>query len=288
MGAIYKRELESYFNTMTGYIFSAVVLCFIGIYFMVMNLINGYPYFSYVLYNTLIIFMVCTPILTMRCLAEEKRSKTDQLLFTYPVSITKVVLGKFFAMVTVYAIPLVISCLCPIIIAIKGDAFLLVDYGSIFAYLCMGCLFVAIGMFISSLTESQIIAAVVTFGVLLLLYLWESLCSFLPAGAGANLGGVIVIITVVALLLYAMSRNGLLSVIVEIVGVVAAIVVYLVNSDLYENLLSNALSGLSVAQVYYNFIIYSVFDLGGIFFYLSVAALFVFLTVQTLRKRRWS
>lgn len=288
MGAIYKRELDSYFNTMTGYIFTAVVVCFIGIYFMVTNLINGYPYFSYVLYSVLIIVIVCTPLLTMRSLAEEKRAKTDQLLLTYPVSVTKVVLGKYFAMVTVFAIPLVISCLCPIIIAIKGDAFLLVDYGSIFAFLCMGCLFMAVGMFISALTESQIIAAIVTFGVLLLIYLWDSLVAFLPAGAGGNLAGIVIIITIVALLLYAMSKTAFLSIIVEAVFVVASLVVYFINSSLYESLLSNALGGLSVSATYKNFIVYSVFDLSGIFFYLSVAALFVFLTVQTVQKRRWN
>jgi ABC-2 type transport system permease protein len=84
MGAIYKRDLESHFNSMIGYIYTAVVVFLVGIFFVANNLNSGYPYFSSVLSSTLFLFIIATPILTMRSLSEERRAKTDQLLLTYP------------------------------------------------------------------------------------------------------------------------------------------------------------------------------------------------------------
>jgi ABC-2 type transport system permease protein len=97
----------------------------------------------------------------------------DQMMLTYPVPTSSVILGKYFAMMTVYAVPLLISCLCPIVILIGGVGSPLIDYSAILAFLCVGCMFVAIGMFISSLTESQIIALWSTMAVLLVLFLWK-------------------------------------------------------------------------------------------------------------------
>ena len=109
MKAIYKRELKSYFQSMIGYAFVAFLMLFMGIYFTAYNLNAGYPYFAYVLSSTLFIFMIAVPVLTMRSFAEERKSKTDQLLLTAPVSVTGIVLGKFLAMITVFLIPVLLS-----------------------------------------------------------------------------------------------------------------------------------------------------------------------------------
>lgn len=119
MLAIYKRELKSYFHSMTGCVFIAFLVMFTGIYFMAYNLNAGYPYFSYTLSGSLIVFLVGIPLLTMRSFSEERKTKTDQLLLTAPVSLTKVVLGKYFAMVTVLAVPNVIFCLFPLLIKLQ-------------------------------------------------------------------------------------------------------------------------------------------------------------------------
>lgn len=234
MIAICKRELRSYFNSMIGYVYVAAVVFFIGLYFMANNLYYGYPKFSYALLNVMSVFMFAVPILTMKSMAEERKNRTDQLLLTAPVSLTGVVMGKYAALVAVMAIPVAVSCLCPLIIAANGQASLLSDYASIFAFFLVGCVYVAIGMFISALTESQIIAAVGTFAILLILNLWDDLMSFLPSA------------------------------------------------------LSGVLSAFSFRRTFQNFALYNVFDLGGVVLYLSMAALFVFLTIQTLQKRRWS
>lgn len=234
MIAIAKREFRSYFHSMTGYIYVAVMICFIGIYFTAVNLFSGYPQFSYALMNMQAIFMFATPILTMRSMAEDRHNKTDQLLLTSPVSLTGVVLGKYLAMVAVFAIPTLVCCLCPVIIAANGSSYLASDYASILAFFLIGCVYISIGMLISSLTESQVIAAVGTFVALFMLYMWSGIVSMLPSA------------------------------------------------------LATLLNRFNFQDSFSNFTQYNVFDFGGIVLYLSMSAVFVFLTIQTLNKRRWS
>ena len=152
MRAIYKREFQSYFRSMTGNVFVALLVVFTGIYFMAYNLNMGYPYFAYSLAGSLMVYLVAIPILTMRSFSEERKNKTDQLLLTAPVSLFKVILGKYLAMISVLAIPMVIFCLFPLIIKMQGTAYLGIDYLSILVFYLLGCVYVAIGMFISSLT----------------------------------------------------------------------------------------------------------------------------------------
>jgi len=189
MAAIYRRELKAYFQSMTRYVFIAFMVLFIGIYFMAYNMMSGYPYFSYTLSGMVTIIMIGIPVLTMRSFADDRKTKTDQLLLTSPVTVAKMVLGKYLSMITVYAIPVLISGICPLIIKLNGNANLKSDYASLLAFFLLGCVYIAIGMFISSLTESQIIAAVGTFGIILLLLLWPSLVEFLPTSAIGSAAG---------------------------------------------------------------------------------------------------
>jgi len=191
MKAIYKRELRSYFQSMIGYVFIAFLALFVGIYFLAYNLNGGYPYFSYCLYGVLFVFMITVPVLTMKCFAEERKNKSDQLLLTSPVSLTGIVVGKYLAMVTVFFIPMLLFCFYPLVIKMNGTAYLKVDYLAMFTFFLLGCVYISIGMFLSSLTESQIIAAISTFGVLMLLQLWEGIASLLPSNAvGTFLSGI--------------------------------------------------------------------------------------------------
>ena len=288
MLAIYKRELKSYFHSMTGCVFIAFLVMFTGIYFMAYNLNAGYPYFSYTLSGSLIVFLVGIPLLTMRSFSEERKTKTDQLLLTAPVSLTKVVLGKYFAMVTVLAVPNVIFCLFPLLIELQGTAYLLVDYSSIAVFFLLGCVYLAIGMFMSSLTESQIIAFISTFGILLLLYLWDGILSFLPGSALSGMIGILLILTLIVVYIYHMTKNWMLAAGIEAVGIAAALIVYFVKSSLYENLLTKLLGRLALADVFMNISSSNIVDVSGLLLYVSILIIFVFLTIQTIQKRRWS
>lgn len=288
MLAIYKRELKSYFQSMVGCVFIAFLMVFTGIYFMAYNLMSGYPYFSYTLSGSLIVFIVGIPLITMRSFSEERKNKTDQLLLTAPVSLGKVVMGKYLAIVTVIAIPNVIFCIYPLIIKSQGTAYLMVDYISILVFFLLGCVYAAIGMFLSSLTESQIIAFISTFGILLVLYLWDGILSMLPSSALSGLVGVLIILSVAAFYIWQMTGNAVLAGEIEIIGAAAGIITYIVRSSLFENLLSNLLGRLALANVFTDITSNSIVDITGIVLYLSFIAVFVFLTVQAIQKRRWS
>ena len=276
MTAIYKRELKSYFQSMTGYVLIAFLVIFTGIYFMAYNLNSGYPYFSYVLMNINYVLIIIIPMLTMRSFAEERKNKTDQLLLAAPVKLFDIVMGKYLAMVTVFAVPCLIFCIFPIIIKSFGTAYLKVDYLSILMFFLLGCVYLAIGMFLSSLTESQIIAAVITFGVLLLIYLWGGMI------------GIVVFVTIAALIIYRMTGNWMIAGIIEAIGVVAVVIVSFVKSSLFENILVNIMKKLYLADVFDNVAYNKLFDVSGLILYLSVAGVFIFLTMQSIQKRRWS
>ena len=267
MKAIYKRELAAYAHSMTGCVATAFLLAVVGLYFMAYNLYQGAPGFATALNAASFLLILVIPLLTMRSLAEERKNRTDQLLLTAPVSVTGVVLGKFAAMVTVFAVPCVLFCLCPLILKVasgsSGVVYFQSDYATILAFFLMGCLFLSIGLLLSALTESQVIAAVATAGVLILLYLWDGIVNFLPTAAAGNLVGVLLC-------------------------AVAAIVCYVVDSTLFESLLPNLLGTFSLTGVLTNFASNTLFDLSGLLLYLSLTALMLFLTVQMIQRRRWN
>ena len=288
MKAIYKRELSAYFNAMTGWIFIAALCVFIGIYFMAYNLFMGIPYFSTALGATLFVFMVLIPILTMRSMAEERHSRTDQLLLTAPVPVAGVVLGKYLAMLTVLAVPVAISALCPLIIALNGTAFLVADYGSILAFFLLGAVEIAAGMLVSSLTESQIIAAVGTFCTLLVFYLWDGLMEYLPTSAVSTAVALLVLLALLCLLVHSLSDNWKVTAGVLVVGLAALAAACIRNASALEGLLPDVLGRFSLLGAFDSFSTDHVFDVTGIFLYLSLAALLVFLTVQVVQRRRWN
>lgn len=288
MRAIYKRELRSYFQSMIGYAFIAFLMLFVGIYFTAYNLNSGYPYFSYSLSGSMFIFLVAVPVLTMKSFAEERKSRTDQLLLTSPVSITDIVLGKYLAMISVFAIPCILYCLYPLIIKAQGTAYLKADYTAIFAYYLIGCVYIAVGMFLSSLTESQIIAAVSTFAALLVIYLWSGLIGFLPDQASYNLIGVLVILALIVMLIRYMTKNWVIAGGVGLAGAVVSIVLYAQKSSRYEGLLADVLEKWNVNTLFSNVLESQILDLSGVILCGFMIFLFVFLTGQMIQKRRWS
>ena len=179
MIAIYKREVRAFFNSFIGWLFLAATLLMLGIYFTVYNIIYGYPSIVYVLQSVVFLFMIAIPILTMRILAEDRKQKTDQLILTAPVTIGKIVLGKYLALLSVYIIPVVIIGITPIILSFFGNFQIGVSYSALLGFLLYGAFALALGLFVSSLTESIIISAVITFAALFLGYLMSGLCSII-------------------------------------------------------------------------------------------------------------
>ena len=287
MTAVYKRELRSYINGMTGAIFAGFVLLLAGIYMVVYNLMGLYPYFEVILPNVAFINMFAVPVLTMRSIAEEKHSRTDQLLYSLPMSVSSIVLAKYLAMVTVLAVPCAVMCLYPLILASFGTVYFTTAYASLLAFFLLGCSLIAIGMFISSLTESQVIAAVVSLAVMVFINLMSGLANLIPATSGASLAGFIAIAVIIGMIVQVMIKSSVISVAVSVVLTAGCVLVYLGNPDIFEGAIPNLLSSLALFDRMGSFQ-NGMFDLTAIIFYLSVIALFVYLTVQSMEKKRWN
>lgn len=179
MKAIYKRELRSYFCSFTGWIFVAVNLFVMGIYIYAYNMAMGYPTISYVLQSIVFTFLVTVPLLTMRALSEERKNKTDQLILTAPVSVGKIVLAKHLALATVLLVPTAFMGVLPLFLRLGGEFQMGVSYASLLGFYLYGCLALAVGLFVSALTESVVIAAILSFGALFLGYIMAGISSLL-------------------------------------------------------------------------------------------------------------
>ena len=175
MTAIYKRELKTFFTTVTGWLFIAAHICLAGLYFFAINLLSGYSNVGQSFSSILFLLLLSTPILSMRMLAEERKQKTDQLILTSPVSIGGIVAGKYLAMATVFTIPVAVMALFPLILSCYGTVPMGESYTALLAYYLFGLTCLAIGLFISSITESQIIAAVLSFALLFVGYMMSSI-----------------------------------------------------------------------------------------------------------------
>ena len=183
MTAIFKRETKSYFTGMIGYVVIAVLVAFIGLYYSANCLVYGSPDFSSVLYSTTIAMLFVLPALSMRSFADERRNKTDQLLLTSPITIPQIVLGKYLAQLAVFAVPMLLACLLPLLLSAFGEVLLAGAYATLLAYFLLGAACIAVGTFVSVLTENQIIAYLATFGLLLVSYLMEDIQTLFTTGS---------------------------------------------------------------------------------------------------------
>jgi ABC-2 type transport system permease protein len=287
MIAVYKRELRAYLTSMTGYIFMAFIMFLVGLYFTAYNLTYGYSHFGYVLSSSGFAFLIVVPILTMRLLAEEKKQKTDQILLTAPVKVIDIILGKYFAILTIFTLPVLLFCLYPILLSTFGTVFFPMAYTSIIGYYLLGAAYLAVGMFISSLTESQVIAAVLGFGALLISYMIKGISQFISSTAFASFIAFTLIIIVVAIIAYSMTKNYALAGGIAVITEAIITGLYMYKSTLFAGVIGKVLGTLDLASRYENFV-NGIFDITGIVYYLSVIAIFIFLTAQSLQKRRWS
>lgn len=287
MIAVFRHELSSCFTGLTGYVFGGFLLLFGGIYTMVYNLNALVSNFEYVMESIAFIFLIIVPILTMRVLAEEKRQKTDQLLYSLPLTMTQVILGKFFALLVMFLVPLGILCLYPILLTAFGSVHLPAAFGSVFGFFLLGAALLSIGMFLSSLTESQAVAAGLCFVVMLLNYFIVDLADFVPATAFGSLAAFLVVILVLALIVRSMTRSGLAAGITGGILALGTLLAYLVSQETFEGLFPQVMAQLSLFDRFYRFVD-GVFDWTALVYFLTVIGMFLFLSIQSMEKRRWS
>ena len=287
MIAVFKHEMRTYFHSLTAYVFGAFLLVVVGVGAMLYNIQAAVSNFEFVLSFSSLVFVVIVPILTMRVIAEERRQKTDQLLYSLPISTTQVILGKYLALLVVYLIPLCVICLYPLIFSQFGDVYLLTSYGSILAFFILGAALIALGVFLSSLTGNQGFAAGISVAVILLNYYSVSLSEYTSSTAFGSLVALYVLTVVLAFLIRYLTKNDTLAYGVCLVLLVGLAVSYFMDSSLFEGLLPRLMEQLSLFERFTAFV-NGVFDLTAIVYYLSVIGLFLFLSVQSLEKRRYN
>lgn len=290
MTAIFKRELRSYFHGMLGYVLTAFLLASSGIYFLALNLGYGLTDFGYyTLYRTIFMLLLYIPVLTMRSLAEERRSRTDQLLLTSPVPVWGIVLGKFFAMCAVFALPCLMDGVMILILWALGGTVpaLAANFAALLCYFLLGCAAIAMGEFLSGLTENPIIAAVAGFSVLLLAYMMPSLRSLFNAGSAVALAVFTAIAGATSLMAGLRTRSFILGCLTFAALCLGLTGLFLLQSAWLTEAFSAVLSVLCFFTPFEDFVNNS-FSLPTLVYYLTVTGMFLFFTAQSIEKRRWN
>lgn len=290
MTAIFKRELRSYFHGMLGYVLTAFLLASSGIYFLALNLGYGLTDFGYyTLYRTIFMLLLYIPVLTMRSLAEERRSRTDQLLLTSPVPVWGIVLGKFFAMCAVFALPCLMDGVMIFILWALGGTVpaLAANFAALLCYFLLGCAAIAMGEFLSGLTENPIIAAVAGFSVLLLAYMMPSLRSLFNAGSAVALAVFTAIAGAASLMAGLRTRSFILGCLTFAALCLGLTGLFLLQSAWLTEAFSAVLSVLCFFTPFEDFVNNS-FSLPTLVYYLTVTGMFLFFTAQSIEKRRWN
>ncbi len=290
MTAIFKRELRSSFHGMIGYVLTAFMLAASAIYYVALNIGYGLTDFGYyTLYRTIFVMLLYIPVLTMRSFAEEKHTRTDQLLLTSPVSVWGIVLGKFFALCAIFALPCLVDAGMIVVLSVLGAtaASTAANFSALLCYYLLGCAAIAIGVFLSSLTENQIIAAVAGIAVLLLAYMMPSLRTMFTAGSAVALAIFTIVAAVLSVVTGLRSRSFTLGCLMFAACCVGLTALFLLQSAWLTEAFSAVLSALCLFTPFENFV-NSSFSLPTVLYYLTATVLFLFFTAQGLEKRRWN
>lgn len=287
MSAIFKHELRTYFHSLTAYLFGALLLVFIGVFAMLYNIQAAVSNFELVFHYGSLIFVVIVPIMTMRVIAEERKQKTDQLLYSLPVTTTQVILGKYLALLMVSLVPLALLSTYPLIFSRYGDVYLPTSYGSLFAFFLVGAALLALGIFISSLTDNQGFAAGIGIAVILLNYFSVRLSEYVSSTAFGSVIVLAILILVLGAVVKHLTKNENLSFAVSIALMLILIAFFYLKTESFEGLLPSIMSKLSLFERLDSFI-NGVFDVTAVVYYMTFISFFLFLSVQSLEKRRYN
>ena len=287
MAAIFKRETKSYYTGMVGYVTAAVSLFFLGLYFTNRNLMYASSDFASVLYTTTLIMLFLLPAISMRSFAEERKNKTDQLLLTSPVSIPAIVAGKFLAELAVFALPLAAAVVMPLLLQAFGTVSLVAAYSALLGYLLLGGACLAVGTWISALTENQILAYLATFGALLVAYLMNGIQTMFTTGNLLAFIVFMVVLLVASVLVGVICKRLAAGAVVFCAGAVVLFVLFQLRPAWLLTAFNAVLSALALFEPFKD-IVGGMFSIPAIVYYLSVMGLFLFLTGQALARRRWN
>ena len=287
MFAIFKREFKAYFLTPIGYVYMGFFLLLTGIFFFFDNILSQRSHYTDFLGGLLLVFLLVTPLLTMRLFSEERKQKTDQLLLTSPVSITGLVCGKFFAALLVYCATLLVTVAYPVLIAVHGDLEAWETLGSYVGFIFLGACYISVGLFISATTENQFIAGVTTFFVLFFIWLVDPISQTIPSDTRTGIISAGVILAAVLVFIFLNTRNWVIVLAAALLGAMIIGGLYLFQRGMFFGFVQRVLGWISLNQRYRPFTM-GLFRFDALLYYISFSGLFLFLTVRLIEKRRWN
>lgn len=286
MAAIFKKEVKGYFTSMIGYLFLACILLLEGIYFTAYHIQGAYPLFGVTLSSISFVFLILVPVFTMKTISEETKQKTDQMLLTAPLSVGQIVFGKYLALVAIYMIAILITCMYPLIMGKYGTISYPMAYTGIFGFFLLGAALLSIGLYMSSLTENPVIAAVLTFVALFFSYMIEGISSFLSDSSSVSLIIYMMIVGGVGIYINRVIQSFWIAAGMAGAGEVALLIFYIMDATKFESSVHKFLDIFNLVAHFENFT-NGILDIQGMVYFLSVVVVFVFLTIQTISKRRW-
>lgn len=287
MLAVYEKELKAYFRSSIGPIFIGLFLLASTLLFVFGFLMSGSANYVAYLYYLNLVFMLTVPILTMRTLSEERKTKTDQLLLTSPLKASDIVIGKYFAAVTILLITLVIHSLDAIVISFFANYFYGIDViVAYFGLFIVGCAYIAIGIFVSSTTTNQVISAIVTFAALALIYGVQLLSTSVVSSTTSGIITCIIVALLIALLIYTTTKNKIVAICTLIVEACLIGFIAILNINIYSGLLNTLLAWVSLLSRFNEYCAGSV-SVSSLVYILSFSFVFVYITIYQVEKRRW-
>lgn len=288
MLAIFNKELKSYFKSPIAYVFMAFFLVMFGIYFSLINILYGNPDYTYVLSNITTILLLGVPILTMRLLSEEKKLKTDQLILTAPINTSGYVLGKFLAALALFLITTLLTFLQPLALSTFGVLPWAKILGGYFGMILLGATFISIGLFISALTENQIVSAIASFAAFMVILYMDNIKQIVPADVTSSVIFLAILIIIIGGVIYNSTKNKVVSALISVLGLAGVAVGYFIKPTIYEGFIVNFLEWFSLINRYFSGFYMGILDFSTVVYYISFTTVFVFLTIQVVEKRRWS
>ena len=287
MTAIIKKEMKTYFNNMSGYVFLFFFVILTALFFMMTNVLQLSGEYFYTLINSTMIFMVMIPMLTMRLFAEEYAQKTDQLLYTSPVPTYSIVLGKYFSACLVLLMAMVITMIFPYMLSAFGELPINRIAGTYIGFYLLGCAFISIGMIVSVVTNNQIVAAVGSFALIFVFYMAEVVISTIPSTREAGVVFVLVIALILSYVLYSSTKNIKVSVAAFIGLAIISAVVFANSPNFYDGLAVKSLRWVSLMSHFGGFSL-GILEVTDMVYYITFSLLLNFFTISIIEKRRWA
>ncbi len=296
MGAVYKRELKAYLSHPSGFMFIPLLLLVIGVLIFKYNLFDGVANLSYAFYANdwaSYALIVLIPLLCMRSVSWDRKSQMDRFYFSLPLKTSAIVIGKYLALLTVYAIPVGIMCLYPLMLRMMGEVNLLWSYTTLGNYFLMGAALIAVCMFISSLTKYMVISGAVGILAITVLYLLPVLMNSVAEFPLVSLCGFSVMALLLMVVAWFVTKHITTLIVTATVSVLAldlsvALNVFVFKGNAFGDLFSTVMNYTSPFYHFSFAAVDGVIDLFGIAVTLSFVVLFVFMTMKSLDRRRYA